>query len=146
MIDLKSDDVGGDLWIWKWLEKLLERLGDDGMSSDESDTEGTESVYRVKTMLWRCERIEDYMDLIERQPYVDKEVFRRQGKSCFRRIRGQHNPTTSRKPVARLPHQLYDEEWLEEQTGRYRDSVLKVSREKFQMLDISAANGVGSQI
>jgi hypothetical protein len=136
MVDLKSDDVDGDLWIWKWFLKFLKRLGEDGMSSDESDMEGRESVYRVRTMTWRREEVEEYMDLIDEQPNVDREIFTQQGSIGYRRVRGPYNPPSTREPVTQLPRQFYDDEWLENQTTRYRHSTLKVSGENFQLLDI----------
>jgi len=66
MIQLKADDQFKDLHLWKWLESVLEHLGTDGMSSDESSTEDFETVYRVKNMPWRRD-IADCMDIVDRQ-------------------------------------------------------------------------------
>ena len=51
LIKLKAGNEQNDLEIWKWLAAMVEHLGPDGMSSEESSTEGIESVYRVKP-LW----------------------------------------------------------------------------------------------
>ena len=143
MIDLKGDHQQGNLWIWMWLERLLERLGDQGMSSDESDEEGVEEVWRVRRMGWRQAEVEGYMDTIDMQPSLDRELFRRHGSIGLRRIRGRHNPVTTRQAVARLPRSLYDGKWLGKQTKRYLEGTLKMSKEKFQLLDISAKHGSG---
>ncbi|KAG2737149.1 hypothetical protein P692DRAFT_20674337, partial [Suillus brevipes Sb2] len=44
-----------DLPVWAYLNSIVETLGKDGMSSDESETEDCElPVFRLKTMPWRA--------------------------------------------------------------------------------------------
>jgi hypothetical protein len=45
MIKLKAGNEDNDLEVWKWFTSILEYLGPDGMSSDESSTEDVETVY-----------------------------------------------------------------------------------------------------
>jgi hypothetical protein len=50
------------------MEKLLQHLGEDGMSSDKSDVEGEldTTVFQVKMMLWR-RNIDRELDIIDKQ-------------------------------------------------------------------------------
>jgi hypothetical protein len=68
MVQLKREEGATDVAAWKWMEQLLQYLGEDGMSSDESDVEGEldTTVFRVKTMLWRC-NIDRELDIIDKQ-------------------------------------------------------------------------------
>ena len=61
--------AGDDLQIWQWLEKLLQWLTIDGMSSEDTDI-GIDRKYRVKILLWQCE-MDEYLDLIDNQRHHD---------------------------------------------------------------------------
>ena len=54
MIGLKMEDDAQDMGAWKWLLDLLDHLGEDGMSSEESDinTQTGIEVYYIKEMMW----------------------------------------------------------------------------------------------
>ncbi|KAF8592245.1 hypothetical protein K439DRAFT_1324844, partial [Ramaria rubella] len=56
-----------DLVIWEWLQRLVQLLGTDGMSSEESGKEGDlEDVLQVKTIPWHCD-LEKELAIIDRQ-------------------------------------------------------------------------------
>ena len=55
----------GDLHIWQWLENLIEYLGSNGMSSEDTDI-GIDRKYRVKILLWR-HNMDQYLELIDKQ-------------------------------------------------------------------------------
>src|ERR1700722_4167495 len=74
MIKLKAGNKDNDLEVWKWFTSILEYLGPDGMSSDESSMEGVETVYRVKRLPWRRD-IAGYMDIIDGQRHKDSDIF-----------------------------------------------------------------------
>ncbi|KAG2748519.1 hypothetical protein P692DRAFT_201684653, partial [Suillus brevipes Sb2] len=64
-----------DLPTWEWLQKLIKTLGDDGMSSEESDVENNvEMVLWVKNMSWRHE-VERELNIIDHQRVFDDEIF-----------------------------------------------------------------------
>ena len=52
IIELKQASNSGDLKVWEWLFRVLEYLGVDGMSSEESSVENNRIVYQVKIMAW----------------------------------------------------------------------------------------------
>ena len=59
MIAMKSDvqappgEANVDVTSWQWLHRLIETLGEHGMSSEESSVEnGVENVLHVKQMEW----------------------------------------------------------------------------------------------
>ena len=47
----REDDP--ELPVWRWIKGLLEILGSDGMSSDETSVDNVETIYRVKVLAWR---------------------------------------------------------------------------------------------
>lgn len=127
-----------DLGAWKWLKSLLDFLGADGMSSDESSsTDRLETVFRVKIMVWR-RKMEDCMDIIDQQRIVDPEIYAAQGTKPVKRIRGPENPNSHRLPVTGLPRSLYNEGWLASKSEHYRQLTLHVSKEQFRWINIVA--------
>lgn len=76
-------DPRGDLKVWEWLRALLEWLGTYGMSSDDTDIERMERIYRVKILLWR-RTTDKYLDLIDNDRYIPDDKFaRQQDRSLF---------------------------------------------------------------
>ncbi|KAF8588257.1 hypothetical protein K439DRAFT_1335653, partial [Ramaria rubella] len=60
-------NVKSDLVIWEWLQRLVQLLGTDRMSSEESGEEGDlEDVLRVKTIPW-CRDLEKELAIIDQQ-------------------------------------------------------------------------------
>ncbi|KAG1721539.1 hypothetical protein EDD22DRAFT_741817, partial [Suillus occidentalis] len=75
IIELKKDESDEDLPTWEWLQRLIKTLGDDGMSSAESDVENNvETVLWVKNMPWRCE-VERELNIIDHQRVFDDKIF-----------------------------------------------------------------------
>ncbi|KAG2739433.1 hypothetical protein P692DRAFT_20755900 [Suillus brevipes Sb2] len=113
VIELKKEDEDDDLPAWQWLQKLIKTLGDDGMSSEESDIENdVECVLRVKNMTWR-RGIERELSVIDNQRVLDDDIFAPQGSKPMKRIRAPGNSTTLRSPVTGLPKALYDAKWID---------------------------------
>ena len=73
MIDLKMKDGAQDLGAWKWLLDLLHHLGEDGMSSEESDIDARTGmeVYHVKEMTWRRD-VQHEMRVIDNEHHKEK--------------------------------------------------------------------------
>lgn len=129
-----------DLEAWRWLKSLLDFLGADGMSSDESSgTDRLETIFRVKIMVWR-RKMEDCMDIIDQQRIVDPEIYAAQGAKPVKRLRGSENPSSCRPPVTGLPNSLYNEGWLASKSEHYQQLTLHVSKEQFRWINI-VANG-----
>ena len=60
-----ATDKGEHLRIWKWLRQVIQGLGHDGMSSEESDVEDDmDTILRVKTLPWR-RNLEKELTLID---------------------------------------------------------------------------------
>ncbi|KAG1890845.1 hypothetical protein F4604DRAFT_1672841 [Suillus subluteus] len=117
IIELKKDDEDEDLPAWQWLQKLIKTLGDDGMSSEESDVENdVECVLWVKNMTWR-RRIEQELNVIDNQRVLDDNIFAPQGSKPMKRIRAPGNSMTVWSPVTGLPKALYDGKWFGGLTG-----------------------------
>ena len=68
MIQLKHEEGAADVSAWQWMEQVLRHLGEDGMSSDESDVEGelNMTVFQVKMMPWR-RNIDGELNIIDKQ-------------------------------------------------------------------------------
>ena len=116
MIQLKHEEGATDVSAWQWMEWLLRHLSEDGMSSDESDIEGEldTTVFRVKTMPWRC-NIDKELSIIDKQQVKDKDIFSPRGSKPGPRIRHYHNPPSDHCHVSNLPREFYDNDWFEEQ-------------------------------
>ncbi|KAI5996701.1 hypothetical protein EDD15DRAFT_2123052, partial [Pisolithus albus] len=64
-----------DLRSWKWLQRLINTLGEHGMSSEESSVEnGIENVLRVKKLEWR-KNIDKELEIVDLQRILDKDIF-----------------------------------------------------------------------
>jgi len=76
MIDVKLETCATDVSIWQWLQEVTERLGEDGMSSDESDTDQRTGfpIYRVKHLKWRW-KMDSELDMVDRLRVADKDLY-----------------------------------------------------------------------
>jgi len=138
IIAIKSEDLNDDLPSWKWLQRLIKTLGEDGMSSEESSVENSvTNVLRVKNMDWR-RNIEKELEIVDLQRIIDKDIFSPQGSRPLPRKRAPDNPVTSRDPVMGLPKVLYDGLWMLELNERQKGS-LKISDEKFPWMKVVVA-------
>jgi hypothetical protein len=114
---------------------MLEWYGQDGMSSDETDYEGLEVVYRVRILPWRRD-VTGYLDIIDRERKLpDQMVYSRAGSKPTKRVRADHHPESTRKAPKGLPSTLYDRGWLEG-LSKHKQSALAISREQFEWLEI----------
>jgi hypothetical protein len=156
MIELESSEQNGDTVAWEWFKDLLEHLQAEGMSSEESDVEGYQVRYRVKTKPWRhpdialcMEGIDDTKPvemirdgrLISTRPPADgfPEAFlqwmrqlehniRLRGSKPVKRIR-DGTLISTRPHVDGLPEAFYDPQWMTANNMR-----LRVSDKPFQWL------------
>jgi hypothetical protein len=141
---IEEDDRDKDLEAWRWLRDIIERLGVNGMSSEESDVEtnaeGLERVvYNVKLLVWRRD-IEEELEIIDKCCQYAKANGTR-GTTPHERRRRARNRQSNRDPVPGLPEILYDKEWLQKQSRQYRELTLRVSKEEFQWLKLKKRGG-----
>ena len=142
MFDLRTQEGASDVHIWEWLSKLVEKLGEDGMSSEESDedTHGSsiEAVLRPRIMDWQRE-MGDTLQILDNQRHIDTDIFTPRGAKPVTRIRNPRNKRSTRRPVPELPRSLYNDKWLNEQTDDYIERSLKISNETFPWKRVEAS-------
>lgn len=147
-IDMLIDQVPDNdtrLLAWKWLDSLLELLGRDGMSSDESVDENgrhTEAIFRVKVMPWRSEMGEQ-LDFIDRERLQDEAILDGRGSKPIKRVRAADNPTTTRKVPMGKPKSIYNKDWYNGLEKRYKQFTLKVSNQEFEWVTLSVIAETG---
>ncbi|KAI6101987.1 hypothetical protein EDD16DRAFT_1716311 [Pisolithus croceorrhizus] len=128
IVAMKSETSNDDLGSWKWLQRLINTLGEHGMSSEESSVEnGIENVLRVKKLEW-WRNIDKELEIVDLQHVLDKDIFCSQGSKPLPRKRAPNNPISSQVPVVGLPMALYDDMWILQLMERRRESleILKV--------------------
>ncbi|KIM61758.1 hypothetical protein SCLCIDRAFT_25568 [Scleroderma citrinum Foug A] len=77
--EMKEEAEENDANIWRWLADILEQLGADGMSSDESGIEDEiEIIYNTKAMPWRKD-LKTELQIIDDQRLVDTDIFTPRG-------------------------------------------------------------------
>jgi len=104
-----SDTASGDS-AWPFLYKLVQILGLNGMSSDESCTEGRKCVVKIRG--WRSAELTPYLDIID-QDRNSLNAFGNhlQGNLPRERIRNEGARPSVRRAIAGLPLNFYDATW-----------------------------------
>ncbi|KAJ7467388.1 hypothetical protein B0H11DRAFT_2239381 [Mycena galericulata] len=139
-IQLKAGKNAPDLEAWKRLLKMLEYLGNEGMSSEEEferthDNGRKSYVYIVKVCVWRAAEVDQHLEMVDK---AGKELNpRRKGPKALPRER-DGTPSESGAPKG-LPECLYDAAWIKKQSEAspvfYED--LEVSKEAFYLLSVA---------
>jgi hypothetical protein len=120
--------------VWEYLQGIVENLGKDGMSSDESEHEdGDVQVFRRKSMPWRADFTHE-MQIIDQQRLTGAAVFTPRGSKPAKRLRNAKSKS-SRTAIKGLPRAFYDASWLIDQ-----HSSFTVSKKKFQRMEIIVAH------
>jgi len=133
--------TNGDAEGWKWVANLLNALGSEGMSSDESDKEPSAGAFlRAKTLPWRRRAITDYMAAIDRLRYSSEEF---SNKGTKPQVRIREPPKGSIRILRRLPRPLYNQEWLNKQSPKVQ-RVLEVDETNFEWKDIMMVRFLGN--
>lgn len=94
------------------IHHVIERLGAEGMSSDESDTDSNGmTTFTVKRMVWRAKWLTDMLLMVDKD-YKRTNMFGNQksGNPARRRER-RHGRASVRGPPAKKPRNFYDETW-----------------------------------
>jgi hypothetical protein len=145
MIRLKNEEGSNDVTIWEWLLSLVEYLGADGMSSEESGVEANDEgivqkVYRVNIMVWR-RNIDHEVAIIDKTRLQDKDLYSDAGAKPVARKRSDQNGTSNRPPVCELPRAFYDDSWFNRLNTNFRDCTLRVSKKQFHWFERVAVHG-----
>lgn len=125
---------------WQWLFTLVDILGRDGMSSDESepDEEGEAQeakVCRVKIRAWRAKWVDHYLTLIDQDRNVTNQYGNHQaGNRPHVRKRPGTKMSVNRFVPPGLPINLYDGNWYNS-LSKYQKSDLGPV-EELPILDI----------
>lgn len=133
LIELEEGKDAESSRTWLHMKDMLERLGKDGMSSEEEGhrDKGThvDDVYYVKLCAWRAKPITEYLQ------HLDEKARELQiaGKATPR-VRDELHGDSAAPPVAGLPEKMYDEQWLAQKSDFYVEEKLRVSQEAFELL------------
>ncbi|KAI6095456.1 hypothetical protein F5141DRAFT_1068368 [Pisolithus sp. B1] len=137
IVAMKSETSDDDLGSWKWLQRLINTLGEHSMSSEESSVEnGIENVLRVKKLEWQ-RNIDKELEIVDLQHVLDKDIFCSQGSKPLPRKHAPDNLISSQAPVVGLPMALYDDTWILQLTERQRES-LEISKVPFPWMKLVA--------
>ncbi len=133
---MKEEEAVNDLPVWRWLKVLVMKLGEDGMSSDESNTNQQTGlpIYQMKNMKWQ-RKMTYQLDLIDKQRVFDKDIYASRGIKPVVQIRDERNGDSRRVAAVERPKKLYCATWLQKQTPQ-KCRKLMVSDEEFQWLSI----------
>jgi hypothetical protein len=132
-IDCKEQEEAPDVDNWVWLKSVIENLGEDGMSSEDSDADDDdddlEITYRPTIMQWR-RNMDLEMKIIDDEYQRIARTQSRRGAKPSRRIRNGRNTVSVRDPVCELPACFYNQDWLVQQTDKYIIRTLKPAKMK----------------
>ncbi|KAI6106016.1 hypothetical protein EV401DRAFT_1892858 [Pisolithus croceorrhizus] len=100
-----------DKEVWQWLSDIVDHLGTDGMSSEDSEEEDTQTIFQVCGVPWRCE-IDKELQFIDSK-HKDRAISSPRGAKPVKRIWPSNPFPSSHQPVHGLPTAFYKPEWLE---------------------------------
>ena len=129
--------------VWKYIFKLLDRIGHNGMSDEEDDEmllQGDDGklrktlVKKILRSIWRHPYFQDLFAFIDKLPEVESLIFRLSGVRRIPRIRVDQ--VSKREAPPGLPRSFYWDEYLEGKPSFIQVKELKISDEKFDLLQI----------
>ncbi|KAL0567082.1 hypothetical protein V5O48_014909 [Marasmius crinis-equi] len=101
---------------WGRALDLVERLGVNGMSSDDSEGDDLNRRYVIKSRAWRSTKVQEVLLRIDQEiPSTKKSLYGNAPPGNRPRIRGRarHAAQSTRMAVALLPVNFYRRTWLE---------------------------------
>lgn len=128
--------------IWEeGFKPLLEGLGKDGMSSDESDVDPTtgETTFIVKELPWRVD-VKEELDTIDLQRKKNRSARVRRGAQPSKRIRLAKGPSSIRPPPMGINRALVEKSWLKNCVA---PEELRLSSKPFKVVKIRPGKGKG---
>ncbi|KAI6008625.1 hypothetical protein EDC04DRAFT_2906986 [Pisolithus marmoratus] len=111
MVAVKEAKGDDNVVAWQFLSSVVAMLGSDGMSSEDSDGEDTETVYCTHMLPWRRDIVKE-LNLIDQRRLEDSSIFSPRGAKAAKRIRSDKFLQSEQKPVKGLPRPFYDAGWL----------------------------------
>jgi hypothetical protein len=116
MIMVKKKNGDSDVAIWEWLKTLLKTLGDEGMSSDDSDIDDRTQteILHVRKLPWR-RSLDKELDIIDSQRRDDQELFTKKGSKPVTRLRHMKELTSRRNAPTEKPKNIFEKSWLKKQ-------------------------------
>ncbi|KAI6136000.1 hypothetical protein F5141DRAFT_1208368 [Pisolithus sp. B1] len=97
--------------VWQWLSKVIDHLGNDGMSSEDSEEEDMQTIFQVHGMLWRHD-INKELQFIDSK-HKDPAISSPRGAKPVKQIRPPNPLPSSCQAVHGLPVAFYKPQWLE---------------------------------
>jgi len=135
-LQMESEADAPEAAIWEWLLQVIQKLGVDGMSSEDTDnSNGIETIYRVRILPWR-RRIDRELAIIDGKRLHAGDIYHEQGAKPSKHLRSLSAPHSRQKPVCKLPRVLYDNDWYEGLTDPMKERTICVSKEQFRWLEI----------
>jgi hypothetical protein len=105
-----TTDIG-----WKATTKMVEQLGPEGMSSDESEVDANtrKTTYRIRKRLWRSGECKDRILIIDADRNVTNALGgARPGNPARERVRGSNATASERAPKVGCPKNYYSKTWV----------------------------------
>ncbi|PPR05293.1 hypothetical protein CVT26_011616 [Gymnopilus dilepis] len=124
-----SEIVTDEQRLWKARYDIVQALGPEGMSSDESDLDSDKKTFIVKKIPWRNRRLTEVVQGIDKSRNLTNAYGNtRPGNSPRTRIRRDRPRKSARKkaPTGK-PVDMYDTDWYEKLTYR-KQIALKAER------------------
>ncbi|KIM71037.1 hypothetical protein PILCRDRAFT_94052 [Piloderma croceum F 1598] len=143
-VKTSAKDEDRDLGVWKWLQDVLLRYQADGMSSDDTDTDGTGTIYWVKILVWR-RNIDQYVQMIDDERRWSADIFSGSRAKSVTCVQSPENPKSSRQPPGELPATLFNANWLEDNDD-YCQIMLDVSKDDFPWIEFMPEQRQGADI
>lgn len=106
------------------------------MSSDDTEVEDHETIYRIKILPWRNSDVDGCMDLVDGERKIPSQaIYAAAGSKPIVRVRDGDQVVSDRAVLQGLPEVLYNEEWIRQE---YHEDdwqeVLSVSQGQFNWL------------
>ncbi|KIM72547.1 hypothetical protein PILCRDRAFT_16039 [Piloderma croceum F 1598] len=114
------------------------------MSSDDTDTDGTGTIYWVKILVWR-RNIDQYVQMIDDERRWSADIFSGSRAKSVTCVQSPENPKSSRQPPGELPATLFNANWLEDNDD-YCQIMLDVSKDDFPWIEFMPEQRQGADI
>ncbi|KAI6097969.1 hypothetical protein EDD16DRAFT_1718879 [Pisolithus croceorrhizus] len=102
MVAVKEAKGDDDIVAWQFLHSVITKLGSDGMSSEDSDSEDTETIFCTHMLPWRRDIVKE-LNLIDQQRLQDSSIFSPRGAKAAKHIQCNNFSPSERKAVEGLP-------------------------------------------
>ncbi|PPR02271.1 hypothetical protein CVT26_011747 [Gymnopilus dilepis] len=128
-----SEVITDEQRIWKARYDVMQALGPEGMSSDESDLDSNTKTFIVKNIPWRNRRLTEIVQNIDKSRHLTNAYGNtRPGNSPRIRVRRDRPRRSARKkaPTGK-PVDMYDTDWYEKLTYQKQVAVKAIQALKY---------------